>query len=353
MKFRVLTLGFACVAVVGVASACSSSSSTSASSSSSTGVSSGNSQVAQAKSEGTVVWYTGSNPPSVAAATKAFTAKYGIKVDPIVLTSNETSQRMQSDFASGKIVADVVSGVLPQFFTAQLQAGHLVPLTAAAEPSIKAIPAKYMDGTAAATLGLGTAVLGYNTDSVKTPPANWQQYLNPEWKGKILLTDPRGSPFWAQFWYVVMTDPSLGPSYMQKIATQDLKVVSDSATGAQILTSGGGGFELGTSVGNIAPLTAQGAPVKTTPISNPTTAYQQFIGVISKSPHPAAAQLFVNWLLSSEGQSVYNGAANQFSAVPGVPGLGALPAGVVIPDPTKVTAATPQIVKLLGLSAAS
>jgi iron(III) transport system substrate-binding protein len=307
--------------------------------------------IAAAKAEGTLTWYSGSSEPSIQKTIDAFTAKYGVKVQYIRLVSGPLATRFDTENKAGATQADVLSSVDDAFFQTELTAGALLPLTSAALPAYAAFPDKYKLGTAAFALGIGPTVIVYNTDIVKTPPKSWQDLLKPEFAGKIILVDPRKSSAWAQMWTSVLNSPKLGDSYITKFAKQGYRQITDTGpAGAQLVAAGEGSILVASTISTPVDLKAQGAPIGYFTLADPAPVYVQYSGIVAKAPHPNAAKLFANWLLSTDGQQTYNTAAGQASALGNLKGTIELPAGVVPIGSAEAAAKLPQLVKLLALS---
>jgi iron(III) transport system substrate-binding protein len=101
---------------------------------------------------------------------------------------------------------------------------------------------------------------------------------------------------------------------------------------------------------NTEPLKAKGAPVDSYLVS-PTIGVEQVGGVVAKGPHPNAARLFLNWLLTSDGQTSFAGFQHAASVLKDVSGAIPLPQGYKHPDWASYAANKTKILGLLGLSA--
>lgn len=145
----------------------------------------------------------------------------------------------------------------------------------------------------------------YNTKLVN--PAEFRSlwdFVNPKWKGKIIVRDPlaRGPGGGAlRFFY---NHPELGPEYIRRLygamnATffRDQRQAMDwLATGKFALCMGCGGTERAK---------AQGLPVDDFGLMKEgagLVAQYGTVALLSRSPSPNAAKVFVNWLLARDGQ---------------------------------------------------
>lgn len=153
----------------------------------------------------------------------------------------------------------------------------------------------------------GTGGFWYNTQSAK--PQDFRaldDLLHPKWKGKIGFLDPRtpgsGQSIWSFLWEVK------GESYLRKLAQQDLFVSRDQRQLGDALARGKLAVALGVSFYTLEGFLTANLPVKELPAMKeglPSSNGSGVIGVVKNPPHPQAAKVFVNWLLSKEGQELY------------------------------------------------
>ena len=155
----------------------------------------------------------------------------------------------------------------------------------------------------------------YNADLVKPEEIrSYDDLLNPKWKGKIGIHEPRrqgaGQAVWIYLWSVK------GESYLKAFAAQDLVVSADYRQLGELLVKGKLALALGATYSTLLPFIQAGLPVK--PMAVPREGIHATIGfgavtVIKNPPHPNAAKVFVNWLLGKEGQEIYGRAVGNAS----------------------------------------
>jgi iron(III) transport system substrate-binding protein len=143
--------------------------------------------------------------------------------------------------------------------------------------------------------------LAYNTDLVPkgTQPTKWTDLADPKWKGKFLLTDPQVADNYLGWLDAV--EKVNGMDFLKKIAGQDYKVTQSGASGAQMVAAGAHLFNAPTfpSFSNV--LIAKKAPIAVQYMSGPSVLSPRDYGIVKAAPHPNAARLFLNWLMSDEG----------------------------------------------------
>jgi ABC-type Fe3+ transport system substrate-binding protein len=153
----------------------------------------------------------------------------------------------------------------------------------------------------------GTGGFWYNTSMVKPEEIRaLDDFLNPKWKGKVGFLDPRtpgsGQSIWSFLWDVK------GEGYLRKLVAQDLFVSRDQRQLADALAKGKLAIALGVSFYTLEGFIVADLPIKELPKLKeglPSSNGSGVIGIVKAPPHPNAAKVFVNWLLSKEGQELY------------------------------------------------
>ena len=151
-------------------------------------------------------------------------------------------------------------------------------------------------------------LVSYNTELVK--PADVTSYgdiLNPKWKGKIGSMDPRAAGG-REGGRLIYYHPDLGPQFFRRLLTEtDLVLSHDPRQAVDWLAQGKLAFLLFTSPREVLRAKEQKLPVdildprrmKEAPVVE--TAASSFM-FMDKPANPNAARLFLNWLMSREGQ---------------------------------------------------
>src|SRR5262245_1521877 len=158
-----------------------------------------------------------------------------------------------------------------------------------------------------AFVGNGSMVeLRYNTNLVS--PKEFTTYwdlLNPKWKGKIVATDPRmnGMDTPVLFFYY---HPKLGPEFMRRLyGEMDVTIARDYRQPIDWLAAGKFAVCIPCNTRESQKAIKQGLPLGETlelKEGGTLSAGGGTLSFIDKAPHPNAAKVFVNWLLSREGQ---------------------------------------------------
>jgi ABC-type Fe3+ transport system substrate-binding protein len=163
--------------------------------------------------------------------------------------------------------------------------------------------------------------LGYNTKMVKLSeiPKSYEDLLNPRWKGQMMWSTSRGSGAPMFIGNVLMSmGQEAGKAYLQKLKGQN--IAKSTASNRQILDLViAGEFPIALHIFNHHAYISKtaGAPVDWYPIE-PVTATIQTIALAKNTPHPHAAMLLLDFVLSEKGQKVFQ-QSNYLPAQPKVP----------------------------------
>ena len=253
-----------------------------------------------AKKENSLVWYTSTSTDDIKRLFDVFNKKYPfIKTEFYNAGSGALFNRIINEARVGKVFFDLVS--IRGVETHQLIKGgflqpYLSPESAAYPPGFKDTKGYWVDYFDAYN------VIGYNTKQIpkELAPRNWEDLLNPRWKSKIALDDEMYS------WYAAMAvawGRDRAQRFMTALAKQDIQMRSGQTLIAQLIAAGE--FPIGIVLAHrIERMKEQGAPIEWVTTSDPVTASLHPIGIAAKAPHPNAAKLFIDFVLSREGQQI-------------------------------------------------
>jgi len=145
-------------------------------------------------------------------------------------------------------------------------------------------------------------VIGYNTRMVKRNevPRLDEDLLNPKWKGKIGMDHTK--PEWFA-WKLKRMGEEKGIAYMKKLGAQELRLYAGLTIITNLLAAGEFPLVLNTYVHNAEDAKRKGAPVDWVAQEPVFTKFQP-IGVGARAAHPNAAKLFVDFMLSEDGQKI-------------------------------------------------
>lgn len=158
--------------------------------------------------------------------------------------------------------------------------------------------------------------VSYHTKSVEPGEIrSYRDFLRPKWKGKILSRDPKISGSQRIGLRMFYHTPELGADFIRRLyGEMEITISQEIRQATDWLAHGK--FAICFFCSEILKVKAQGLPVdefNTAQWNDSRTISAGNMGSIvlpSQPPHPNAAKVFVNWLLSREGQTVFQRAAN-------------------------------------------
>ena len=253
--------------------------------------------IAGARKEGSLQFYTTIPAEYLRPITDEFEKKYGVKVDIWRARSEAVLQRVLTEAKAGRWTVDVVESISPP-----MEALYREKLTQEVRsPEHKNL----IDGVLpthrewAPTL-IFIFVQAYNTTRVKKEelPKSYADLLDPKWKGRLAIEASDH-----EWFYSVARDmgEERGLKFFRDLmATNGLSV----RVGHPLLTTlvASGEVPLALTVYQYSPeqLKKKGAPIDWFAIE-PAVAISDGMAVMKKAPHPHAALLFYDYLLSEEG----------------------------------------------------
>jgi iron(III) transport system substrate-binding protein len=256
--------------------------------------------IERAKRDGRVVLYTSLAPTESAPLAAAFEKKYGVKVELWRSTSGRVVQRTITEAQARRFAVDVVETNGPEMemlaresLLAEFRSAYLADLPANAIPPHRMwIPDR-----------LNFFVVGFNTNRVKRAeiPATYEAFVDPKWKGRIALeaTDTEWMATLIKTW-----GEAKGMDYFRKLSAMRPDIREGHVLLASLVAAGEVPVGLSMYNSNIEALKRRGAPIDFVPVQ-PVVARPQGIGVMKNAPHPNAARLLVDYVLSPEGQMIF------------------------------------------------
>jgi iron(III) transport system substrate-binding protein len=254
-----------------------------------------------AKREGKVVLYSALvGAPSTERIAEAFEAKYGIPVETLEARASELLERVRTEQASGRSLGDVsYNGSTAT--ERQMLDSIFVPHGGLSSASRLAEPFR-SDGTRVPAFVIHFGIL-VNTELVKPSdePRSWNDLLQPRWKGQILADDVH--PVGSGSLFFQATYGKLGRPFHEKLAAQDPSFTRDPRGSQRRVARGEYPLFLPSSLAAMKEL--EGLPLKTVIPSEGAIYVLYQTAVFKNAPHPNAARLFMDFLLSDEAQAIY------------------------------------------------
>ena len=275
-----------------------------------------------AKREGRLVLYTGMDTEEANLYTNEFSKKYPfIKSDIFRSNGEKVQARFLVEHRANVHNADIFQTSIIQVY--QLKNSGLLAKYVSEEAAAYADGFKDPQGHWTAFYQI-PYVIGYNTRLVapKDAPASYEDLLQTRWKGLVGLETEEYQWF---YHLVQIMGRDKGIAFMKKFAGQDLQMRKGHTLLAQLVAAGEMALATVVYSNRIERMKASGAPVDWVRFKGPTITAINAIAIPAKAPHPNAARLFVDFVLSKEGQNLLRG-------------LRRIPARAdVLPDPPALT----------------
>jgi len=272
-----------------------------------------------AKQEGSITYFTGQATDNLQELASRFESVYGIDVEIVRDTDANLQTKLAAEADTGRHTADLIATASRPWVDEKLAEDYFVPVTGPAFGAPEFDREKFLrDDDRIFVSSAAVLTYGWNTSRVPDGIDGYEDLLDPALAdGKIGVMLPVSSAVVDFYDYL---EETVSPDYVERLAAQKPRTYPGAQAMAQALTSG----ELAATVYTL-PLTAEkeaGAPVESG-MPSPVFGAPFLTGVPATAPHPNAAQLFANFLVTKAGQEAV-----------------ASRAGAVLPDiPTAATSA--------------
>ena len=260
--------------------------------------------LAGARSEGKVVWYTSLGGGSYKAMIQAFESKYpAVKVEVYRAGGSELVTRIMEETKARRTIVDTVEST-GETLMALRDLRMLAPFTA---PYLRNYPEEARERAGKDLFYWITAresYVGFAYNKSKVPAAavakNFDGLLNQDLKGRLALgTGGSGAEI------VGAMLRTKGEAWVRRLKAQEIRLFSLAAPAIRDMVSSGE-IDAAPSVFQTHALEAaeKGAPVGWEPLDIVPTHAGAAV-VIARPPHPHAALLLADFLLSPDGQAIF------------------------------------------------
>ena len=252
-----------------------------------------------ARREGILTWYIAQVDSEQAESLgRAFTAQYpGISIAVIRTTGQVAYQRLLLDLKNNSPQCDVFSTTdishMPALKERNALANYVPENAAGLLPDLKRLSDEGQYYVTSAT----NHFLIYNTDKVRAEeaPQNWTGLLDPKWKGQIALPHPAFSGC-AGVWALGLRK-LYGWEYFEKLAKNNPRIGRSFGDPITLLNAGECKIAPGPAI-NAFPAVEKGNPIGIVYPSDGCSICVSPSAVPASAPHPNAARLFLEWMLS-------------------------------------------------------
>lgn len=253
-----------------------------------------------ARKEGKLVLYTSMTVDQAQKLNDAFRMKYPfLQVSMLRAVGERLLTKILTEAQAGRYEFDVVQSAETQAYF--LKKRNL--LGKYLSPEAKNLQKGFFDPEGYwSAIYMMPNVIAYNTRMVKREevPRSDEELLNPKWKGRVGMDHTK--PEWFA-WKVKRMGEEKGLAYMRKLGAQEFRLYSGLTIITGLLAAGEFPLVLNTYIHNAEDSKRKGAPVDWV-AQDPLFTKFQPIGIGAKANNPNAAKLFVDFMLSQDGQKI-------------------------------------------------
>lgn len=275
--------------------------------------------VEAAKKEGKVVIYSTAAAQTRAAYQQGFKDKFGVSTEFIAAQQAEFSAKIMAERRAGLRLGDLLTGssslvlstLKPSGLVEPLEVGSVLLLPEFSDPKLWVGGGMLWQDAERTCLTYSRYemhVAARNTDLVKEGEVqSYSDLLNPKWKGKIMLSDPTKMAM--NLKAVAMVGRyAMGWDWVRALAKQEPIMMSDWRLQIEWLARGKYPIAYGVKPDVLYEFQQIGSPVanifmREGPAHVTSGAGQ--ISMLKDAAHPNASKLFINWLFTKEGQTIF------------------------------------------------
>ncbi|MFC9835176.1 ABC transporter substrate-binding protein [Rhodococcus sp. NPDC127530] len=302
--------------------------------------------LAAAQAEGTVVWYTPIPEFAIGDVLVGFEKAYGIKVDVVRFPGNTLIQRYNAEREAGKVVADVLHVPETAFFDDAKDKGWFADLNESEVPALAQWPDEFIPDNHYVMVNTQPIGITVNTDEFDPAKVtSWDSLLDERAANRFAMVDPTNNPYYLA--WLRMLEDNYGTGFLKSIAQQSPTRLDSAVPAAQQVAAQESVLMAPAALSGSLALQNEGAPVATV-YPEPTVGIEGYVAASADGPHPNAAKLFVNYLLTRAGQEVLN-RGYAASPLPDIPDSVPMPEGYTRADTASAIADKSRLLGLIGL----
>jgi iron(III) transport system substrate-binding protein len=259
--------------------------------------------LASAKKEGVVAWYTSTPVATAQKIANLFQAETGVRVELFRSGGSAVLQRFLREIDARRVVADVLTISDPAAASSLIKKDLLVAFR---PKHFDQVPDTVKDAQGRhITQRLNLVGIVARTDKGLELPKNWTDLTDPRYKGQLVMPDPSFTAI--QLMVVGMLSQRYGWDFYRKLRANDTMIVQGHQQVADALKRGerliaAEGLDSYTWEDRKA-----GHKVETLFPADGAFAIAAPTMVIKGSPHPAAAKAFAAFMISDTVQKLFPG----------------------------------------------
>ena len=253
----------------------------------------------KARQEGALVVYTVWDVDHIRSLTDAFSKRFpGINTAYWQATRSEVTTRTLTENQGNQASVDVILTEAPLVLHA---AGATQPYQTVQGNAL------FVNDAIAPVVSLQIQALAYNTKKLKREeaPKSWEDVTNPKYKGIVALDDPmRAGPLSSMLaafkddW----KDDARWANFIKGLKSLNVPIHKSTSAMFRLLIAGEYSIVMPALFHDVVHEKEVGSPIDFARGAVPVVSPQQ-AAIYVKAPHPTAAKLFAEWLISPEGQA--------------------------------------------------
>jgi iron(III) transport system substrate-binding protein len=254
----------------------------------------------KAKTEGKLTAYGVGDRAQFEPVKEAFQKRFpGIEVEGVDQRGRESREKVFAEQRGRNFVADIV---ISGFTTQQelIEAGFVESYKSPQTDQVIPELATAAGDLNSRSITIFTPMINTNLIPAGQEPKNWNDVLDPKWRGKIAMDDPRGSGPGGTI--LSPMELMFGLDWSQKLAEQKPFFATQAGPLVAGTVRGEYAMFLSANQTDIINQRKAGAPVKQLRLAEGVGITQISMALIKNAPHPNAAKLWIEWNLSEEGQ---------------------------------------------------
>src|SRR3954453_21792016 len=259
--------------------------------------------IAKAKAEGKVSWYTSTPIEQAQKIAALFKQQTGIEVELFRSGGSAILSRFQQEMVAGRAAADVLTHSEPAAANALAKKGYFVLFK---PKNFDKVPdaAKAADGSfIGQRLNLMTHYYRSDRVAAADEPKTWDDLTSAKYKGKLVMTDPSFTSL--QVSVVGTIAKERGWGYSEKLRANDTMIVQGNQQVSDMLKRGERQIAVGALDSYAADLKKEGHPIKTLYPSDGVFVIPSPTSVVKSSPNPNAAKLFAQFMIGDAAQKIF------------------------------------------------
>ncbi len=275
--------------------------------------------VADGRREGTLNILAQGGTDVAKGLTESFQKLYpDIKIELLAGNGSEVASKLLTERAAGRYTSDLIVHGTTTIVSSLLPENALDPIVPLLTGPNDSDPSKWRTGNYNFADSAGKYDLiftgGVHIPLIYSPSLasatdipSFKSLLDPKWKGKIAMYDPRGAGSGLSMATLFYRLPGFGKDFLTQLFAQNVVFTREDRQLADWIARGQYAIGVAQQDFTALELKKKGVPLEYLPpeaVKEPTYLNSGWgtVAAINKAPHPNATKLYLDWLLSRDGQ---------------------------------------------------